>query len=324
MNDRAVLRSLSDNIEKAIVGKRAAVEAVVIALLAGGNILLEDVPGVGKTTLAQALTRSVGCGFTRIQFTPDTLPSDITGVSVYNMHTGTFDYSPGLLMNNIILADEINRTSPKTQASLLEAMEERQVTVDGKTYPLPAPFMVIATQNPIDYLGTYNLPEAQLDRFLMKIAIGYPSAEDEKTMVQRHIKGNAVGGLGPVTDGAAILHMQEQVKDVTVDQDLIAYVVRITGDTRKTPSLTLGASPRATLALIRVSQAAAYFYGRDYVIPDDIIQMAPSVLAHRLILSSEARVNRMTPEKILENILSRIKVPVLEASDRAAMKKGGV
>ena len=311
MKHETVIHALSENIEKAIVGKKETVELLIITLLAGGNLLLEDVPGVGKTTLALALTKSIDCGFTRIQFTPDTLPSDVTGLSVYNMSTGKFDYSPGLLMNNIILADEINRTSPKTQASLLEAMEEKQVTVDGTTYPLPAPFMVIATQNPIDYLGTYNLPEAQLDRFLMKISIGYPQAEDEKRMVELHIKGNAAKTLLPVTHSATISAMQEEVKNVHVEKDLIPYVIRIIGDTRNSPSLSLGASPRATLALIRASQAAAYIHGRDYVIPDDILKIAASVLSHRLILSSEARINRMTPEKILDGIISRIKVPVL-------------
>ena len=316
---RTVLRELADNIEKAVVGKRSAVELVLAALLAGGNLLLEDVPGVGKTTLAYSLTRSIRCGFTRIQFTPDTLPSDITGVSVYNMKTGQFEYTPGLLMNNIILADEINRTSPKTQSSLLEAMEEKQVTVDGKTYPLPAPFMVIATQNPMDYLGTYNLPEAQLDRFLMKISIGYPSASDEQHMVELYMRGSASKALEPVTDGETILRMQEEVRQVLIDKDLVSYVIRILGDTRKHPGVALGASPRATLALIRASQAAAYMAGRNYVLPDDILKMTQPVLAHRLILSSEARINKMTADKLLADIIERVRVPVLESSSRVSL-----
>lgn len=312
MKYQPVLESLCQNIEKVIVGKKNTIQHVITALLSGGNLLLEDVPGVGKTTLANALARSIDCGFTRIQFTPDTLPSDVTGLSVYNTAAGKFEYSKGAIMNNIILADEINRTSPKTQASLLEAMEEKRVTVDGTTYDLPAPFMVIATQNPIDYLGTYSLPEAQLDRFLMKIAIGYPAPDDEKRMVELHMMGNAVKELSPVTDGQTVLAMQEEVKRVAVEKDLTAYVIRIAGDTRSSPSLSLGASPRATLAVIRAAQASAYMSGRDYVIPDDILKIAPPVLAHRLILSSEARINRMTPERILDGIISRIKVPVLK------------
>ncbi len=311
MKNTAIIKSLSENIGKIIVGKNDTIELLVIALLSGGNILLEDVPGVGKTTLANALAKSIDCGFTRIQFTPDTLPSDVTGLSVYNMQTGKFEYNKGAVMNNIILADEINRTSPKTQASLLEAMEEKQITVDGTTYFLPSPFMVIATQNPIDYLGTYNLPEAQLDRFLMKISIGYPSADDEHSMVELHIHGSAIKVLEPVADGKTISAMQEDVRNVKIDKDLISYIIRIIHETRVNSNLSLGASPRATLAVVRAAQATAYCDGRDYVIPDDIIKIIPNVLTHRLILSSEARINRMTASKILGGIVSRIPVPVL-------------
>ena len=311
MKNVTVIRNLSENIGKIIVGKKDTIELLVIALLAGGNVLLEDVPGVGKTTLANALAKSIDCGFTRIQFTPDTLPSDVTGLSVYNMQTGKFEFNKGAVMNNIILADEINRTSPKTQASLLEAMEEKQITVDGNTYFLPSPFMVIATQNPVDYLGTYSLPEAQLDRFLMKISIGYPSIEDEKNMVELHIKGSVLKSLEPVTDGETISSMQDDVKNVKINPDLISYVISIINETRTNPNLSLGASPRATLAVIRAAQAVAYCDQRDYVIPDDIIKIIPSVLTHRLILSSEARINKMTAAKILSVTVSRIPVPVL-------------
>ena len=311
MKNVTVIRNLSENIGKIIVGKKDTIELLVIALLAGGNVLLEDVPGVGKTTLANALAKSIDCEFTRIQFTPDTLPSDVTGLSVYNMQTGKFEFSKGAVMNNIILADEINRTSPKTQASLLEAMEEKQITVDGNTYFLPSPFMVIATQNPVDYLGTYSLPEAQLDRFLIKISIGYPSIEDEKSMVELHIKGSVLKDLEPVTDEKTISSMQDDVKNVKINPDLISYVISIINETRTNPNLSLGASPRATLAVIRAAQAVAYCDQRDYVIPDDIIKIIPSVLTHRLILSSEARINKMTAAKILSVTVSRIPVPVL-------------
>lgn len=311
MNYQTVMGNISSNIEEVIIGKKGTIDLLIITLLAGGNILLEDVPGIGKTTLAIALSKSINCGFTRIQFTPDTLPSDVTGLSIYNMSTGKFEYSKGAIINNIILADEINRTSPKTQASLLEAMEEKQVTVDGVTYVLPSPFMVIATQNPVDYLGTYNLPEAQLDRFLMKISIGYPSVEDENNMVHLHMRGTALKNLEAVTDGETISAMQEEVKNVVVNDDLITYVIRLINETRNNPNLALGGSPRATLAIIRASQAVAFYNGRDYVIPDDIIKIIPHVLLHRLILSSDARINKMTANKILEGIIAKIKVPVL-------------
>lgn len=307
---KTTIRKISDNIEKVIVGKKETIELVLITLLAGGHVLLEDVPGTGKTTLANAISKSIDCGFTRIQFTPDTLPGDVTGLSIYNMKTGKFEFTKGAVMNNIILADEINRTSPKTQASLLEAMEEKQVTVDGTTYPLPSPFMVIATQNPIDYLGTYNLPEAQLDRFLMKISIGYPDSVNEGKMVELHLKKNAVKELLAVTDSETVSKMQALVKEVTVHKDLIEYVVKIVNETRKSSRLSLGASPRATLAVIHASQASAFYDGRDYIIPDDILKTMPYVLSHRLILSSEARINKLTPESILQDIIERTKVPV--------------
>lgn len=300
-----------DNMERIIVGKREVIEYALITLLAGGHLLLEDVPGVGKTTLAKTLAQTINCGFTRIQFTPDTLPSDVTGLSIYNMQTGKFEYSKGAIMNNIILADEINRTSPKTQASLLEAMEERQVTVDGVSYPLAKPFMVIATQNPVDYLGTYNLPEAQLDRFMMKISIGYPQVGDEQKMVDRFLHHQLVQKLEPVVDGKTVLLMQKEVEEVKVSQDLVTYITKLIQETRKDSNIALGASPRATLALIRASQAQAYLNGRDYCIPDDILKLTQPVLAHRIILSPEARLSQTKVEKILNSITARVPIPIL-------------
>lgn len=301
------------NMEQIIVGKKEVIEYSLIALLGGGHLLLEDVPGVGKTTLAKTIAQTINCGFTRIQFTPDTLPSDITGLSIYNMQTGKFEYSTGAVMNNIILADEINRTSPKTQASLLEAMEEKQVTVDGVTYPLSRPFMVIATQNPIDYLGTYNLPEAQLDRFMMKISIGYPQASEEKQMADRFLNHELTKKLEPVVDGDTVIEMQKEVEQVKVNQDLLVYITKIIQETRKDSNITLGASPRATLALIRAAQAHAYIQKRNYCIPDDIIKLIPSVIAHRIILSPEARLSQTKVEKVLKTIVAKIPVPVLNS-----------
>lgn len=311
MAGQEVVLKIIHNIEKVIIGKEKVIELGITALLAGGHLLLEDVPGVGKTTFANAIAKSIRCGFTRIQFTPDTLPSDITGVSIYNTKNGQFDYFPGAISNHIILADEINRTSPKTQASLLEAMEEKQVSVDGKTYELPKPFMVIATQNPVDYLGTYNLPEAQLDRFLMKISIGYPEQGDERYMVEHYLHENPLEELMSVTDADTVLNMQAEVKKVKVHKDLIHYVVDIISATRTDENITLGASPRATLALIRASQSTAYIQGRDYVIPDDILKVIDYVLLHRMILSPEARLNKLTADKILRRIINKFSVPIL-------------
>ena len=244
MEHQNKIARMINNIEHIIVGKREAIEDTLITLLAGGHLLLEDVPGVGKTTLAKALAQTIDCGFTRIQFTPDTLPSDVTGLSIYNMQAGTFEYSKGAIMTNIVLADEINRTSPKTQASLLEAMEEKQAPVDSITYPLPMPFMVIATQNPVDYLGTYNLPEAQLDRFMIKISIGYPSASDEQKMADKFINGQFTGKLEAVVDMDTIVKMQNEVTEVKVNRDLISYITKFIQETRRDSNISLGASPR--------------------------------------------------------------------------------
>jgi MoxR-like ATPase len=311
MENQKKISEMINNMEQIIVGKREVIEYALITLLAGGHLLLEDVPGVGKTTLAKTLAQTINCGFTRIQFTPDTLPGDVTGLSIYNMQTGKFEYSKGAIMNNIILADEINRTSPKTQASLLEAMEEKQVTVDGVTYPLARPFMVIATQNPIDYLGTYNLPEAQLDRFMMKISIGYPQAGDEKMMADRFLSNQLTQKLEPVVDGETVIAMQKEVEGIKVSQDLVNYITKIVQETRKDSNISLGASPRATLALIRAAQAHAYLNGRSFVIPDDVIKLIPPVIAHRIILAPEARLSQTKLDKILKSIMGKVPVPVL-------------
>lgn len=310
MENQKKIADMIHNMEQIIVGKREVIEHTLVTLLAGGHLLLEDVPGVGKTTLAKTVAQTIDCGFTRIQFTPDTLPSDITGLSVYNMQTGGFEYSKGAIVNNIVLADEINRTSPKTQASLLEAMEEKQVTVDGVTYPLPAPFMVIATQNPIDYLGTYNLPEAQLDRFMMKISIGYPQIGDEKVMADRFLSHQLVQKLEPVVNKETVIQMQKEVESVKVNQDLVNYITKIIQETRRDANISLGASPRATLALIRASQALAYLEGRNYCIPDDIMHLIQPVLAHRIILAPEARLSQTKVDKVLKNLVHKIAVPV--------------
>lgn len=311
MRYHSLARKMVTNINRVLFGKQEVVELAVIALLSEGHLLLEDVPGVGKTTLANALAKTLGCSFSRIQFTPDTLPSDVTGVSIYNLKEGVFTFTKGAVMSNIVLADEINRTSPKTQASLLEAMQERQVTVDGNTYPLEAPFMVIATQNPIDFLGTYNLPEAQLDRFLLRLSIGYPSVAEEENMASNYLSGAKEMKIEEVAHKEDILQMQQEVTSVYMAKTVQAYIVSIINATRKNVELTLGASPRATLALIRASQACAYLAGREYVLPDDVQRMVPYVLGHRLVLTASAKVKKLTAETILTSIVNGIKVPVL-------------
>ncbi len=312
MPQSETLQKIISNMETVIVGKRNVIELSLIALLSDGHLLLEDVPGVGKTTLAKSLAQSIECSFARVQFTPDTLPSDVTGMTVYNMQTGEFRYCEGVVMNDILLADEINRTSPKTQASLLEAMEEHQVTVDGNTYSLPQLFMVIATQNPIEQLGTYRLPEAQLDRFMMKISMGYPEKIKEETdIVRRIMEGEPLKSLLPVSSREEILHIKEEVNAVTVHEDIITYAVEIARNTRKSRYLTLGASPRAAIALTRAARSRAYLLGRSYVTPEDITVLAQPVLMHRLVLSSEARLEGKKEKDILEEALHQTKVPIL-------------
>jgi MoxR-like ATPase len=297
------------NIEKVIVGKRSTVELAVAGLLCQGHLLIEDVPGVGKTMLARSLARSLGCSFSRIQFTPDMLPSDVTGVSIYNQITHEFEFRPGPVMAQIVLADEINRATPKTQASLLEAMEERQVTVDGVTHHLPRPFMVQATQNPIEYEGTFPLPEAQVDRFLLRIRLGYPSAADEILILERQQYQHPVEQLDQVVSVDELLEVQEAIKVIFVSPALKRYIVELTHQTRQHPEVYLGASPRGSLALVRTAQARAAMSGRNYVLPDDIKFLAIPTLAHRVILGPGARLRSLTAQQIVEEILGGVPVP---------------
>ena len=305
-----LISEIEKSINSVVVGKADKVRLALVALFSGGHLLLEDVPGVGKTTLAKAIAGTIGCDFGRIQFTPDTLPSDISGVSVYNMGTGTFDFMPGSIMHQIVLADEINRTSPKTQASLLEAMEEHQVTVDGKVHKLSEPFMVIATQNPVDFLGTYNLPEAQLDRFMMRISLGYPDALEEKHMAEDFIHGINVKGVKPVTDADGINELKKQADAINIKSEVIKYIVDICRATREDKRVTLGVSPRAVIALSKAAQGLALIKGREYVLPDDVQELAAPVLAHRMVLSMEAKVNHTPAESIVEQIVKKVKAPV--------------
>ncbi len=310
MEDFAIVKALQENINRVFVGKEAVVDDVLTCLLAGGHILLEDVPGVGKTTLAGVLAKSIDCSFGRIQFTPDTLPGDVAGASVYNMKTGDFEYRAGAVMNQILLADEINRTSPKTQASLLEAMAENQVTVDGTVHMLPQPFMVIATQNPIEFLGTYPLPEAQMDRFMMRISIGYPDREQEIKLATQYLQGETPDTAKTVCSAEDILRMRESVAAVTVTEPLLGYMEDIISLTRGEERFILGASPRALLALVRASQAKAFLSGRDYVKPDDVKAVGMQVLLHRLTLSAEAKIRKEDAGGILKSLILKVKVPV--------------
>ena len=302
---------LKQNVGKVVVGKDGAVELMMIAVLCRGHVLIEDVPGVGKTTLASALARSLDCSFRRIQFTPDVTPSDITGFSIVNFKTGELEYKPGMIMSQIVLADEINRTSPKTQSSLLEVMEEGQVSVDGATYRLPQPFVVLATQNPVDFVGTYPLPEAQLDRFFMRISIGYPTAEEEADILEKYTSGvRPMEELRPICTSSDILRLQQEVEGVHTSKEVRAYISAIAAASRKNAALQLGVSTRAAISLLRAAQACALLAGRDYVIPEDVLKMAAPVLAHRLVLSPEARMRNMTAERVLQGMLSGVTVPV--------------
>jgi MoxR-like ATPase len=303
--------SIVDNIARVIVGKRRAVEHTLLTLLCEGHLLIEDVPGVGKTTLAAAMAKSVDCSFARIQFTPDILPSDITGFSLFNPKTGEFEFRPGLVMSSIILADEINRTSPKTQASLLEVMEENQVTVDGISRSVGSPFMVIATQNPAEYVGTYPLPEAQMDRFFMRISIGYPDREEEAGILRRFKVGDPLSELKPVIQASEVARLQEQTRRVQVEDSLYNYIIELVRASREHPDVELGASPRGSMALFKGAQALALYLGREYVVPDDIKYMARYVLPHRLILKQEARLRRVRQDTIIEGIVNSLPVPVI-------------
>ncbi|MCR4739570.1 MAG: MoxR family ATPase [Lachnospiraceae bacterium] len=313
---KELLIKIRDQINKYFVGKEDVTEMVLTALLAKGHILIEDVPGVGKTTLAKTLADSIDASFARIQFTPDTLPGDVLGISVYNMATREFEFHEGVIMNQIILADEINRTSPKTQSSLLEAMAEGQVSVDGNQIKLPKPFIVIATQNPIGFLGTYPLPEAQTDRFLMRISIGYPDEGSEILMAKKHLSGELSEKAEPVCTAADILKLQAQAEKVYINDSVLKYIRDITELTRTDKRFVTGLSPRAFLALTDASRARAFIEGRDYVTPDDVKAVALNVMVHRLKLTNEARIGSESPEKILRSLILSVKVPMEAQSGR--------
>jgi MoxR-like ATPase len=304
-----VAETIADNVEKVIFGKRSSVELTVIGLLCQGHLLIEDVPGVGKTMLARSLARSIGVKFSRIQFTPDMLPSDVTGVSVFNQKTREFEFRAGPILAQIVLADEINRATPKTQAALLEAMEERQVTVDGVTHLMDEPFLVLATQNPIEYEGTFPLPEAQLDRFLLRISLGYPDRDREITILDSQQFRHPITEIDQVVDEQELLQVQESLKHVYVDPLIKNYIIEIVGQTRRHPEIYLGSSPRGSLTLFRTAQAYAAIRGRDYVIPDDIKALANSALPHRMIVSPAARIKDVSSEAVLSDILASVPVP---------------
>ena len=302
---------LKQNIGRVVVGKGNVIDLLLISMLCRGHVLIEDVPGVGKTTLVSALARSLDCSFKRIQFTPDITPSDITGFSIVNFKTGELEYRSGLIMSQIVLADEINRTSPKTQSSLLEVMEEGQVTVDGVTYRMPQPFIVMATQNPVDFVGTYPLPEAQLDRFFMRISMGYPSQDEETAILERFTVGaRPMEDLRPICSAQDILNLQVQVDDVYSSKEVRAYISAIAAASRKHSALQLGISTRGAIFLLRAAQACALLEGRDYVIPEDVQRMAVPVLAHRIVPSPEARMRNLSAERVLQSVIGSVQVPV--------------
>jgi MoxR-like ATPase len=306
---QAIAERITANVEEVIVGKHNSVQLITIALLCEGHVLIEDVPGTGKTMLAKSVSTSLGCTFRRIQFTPDMLPSDVTGVSVFNQKTREFEFRPGPVIAQIVLTDEINRATPKTQSALLEAMEERQITVDGVTYPMERPFLVLATQNPIEYEGTFPLPEAQLDRFMMRIDLGYPEDQDEITMLDRQQHSHPITRIKQVVSREELLEAQEKIKDVFVNDLVKEYIVKLVNATRKHPDVYLGSSPRGSIALYKTSQARAAMLSRDYVIPDDLKALAMVTLAHRLIISPSARIKNVDPRAVIQEILDSTPVP---------------
>ena len=313
MRASEMMLSIADNIETVIVGKREPVELIVMALIAGGHVLLEDMPGTGKTSLVSALAKSVDCRFSRMQFTPDIMPSDVTGFSIFNQKTGDFEFQPGGIMSNMVLVDEINRASAKTQSALLEAMEERCVTVDSVTYRLEEPFMVLATQNPIEQYGTYPLPEAQLDRFLIKLSMGYPTIDEEVKVVLESKAAKA--RIAPVLSGTDIIALREAAEQVLVSPDVARYAVQVVTATRSMKECRFGSSPRGSIALIGLARANALMRGRIYVMPDDIKYLAPYVLGHRIDLTHEAKVNGRTSESVIQSILDSVAVPTLSPAD---------
>ena len=303
---------IATNVEKTIQGKGGVVRLALVALIAEGHVLIEDIPGVGKTMLAKSIARSVGCTWSRIQFTPDLLPSDVTGVNVYDTNSGRFTFKKGAVFANVVLGDEINRASPKTQSSLLESMEERQVTIDGQTYPLEVPFMVIATQNPIEHEGTYPLPESQLDRFMMRLSMGYPGRDSELEILDTHGMEEPLNELGAVSDPQGVVSLIKAARAVHVAPSLKKYIVELSDTTRDHPDIYLGASPRASLFLLRAGRALAASRGRDYVVPDDIKDLVLPVLAHRILLAPEAQMRGSSPEEILDGLIGRVPIPVRE------------
>jgi MoxR-like ATPase len=304
-----VLQAVLENVEKVVVGKHTELELTIVALAGQGHVLIEDVPGVGKTVMAKSLARSLGCSFKRIQFTPDLLPSDVTGVSIYNQRSEEFEFRPGPVVAQVVLADEINRATPKTQAALLEAMEEQQITVDGTTHDLPNPFIVLATQNPIEYEGTFPLPESQLDRFMLRVRLGYPKRDEEMSILERQQHAHPVESLVPVTSEAELLEVQRAVREVTVVDYIRRYIVDLANATRSHPDVYVGASPRASLSLMRAAQARALLNGETKVIPDDVKALAAAVFSHRIIVLPSARVKDVTGISIVEELTTNVPVP---------------
>jgi len=306
----ALAKRLRENIQKVVVGKSDVIDLALIAILCEGHVLLEDVPGIGKTTLAKAVARSLNCSFRRIQFTPDLLPSDVSGISYFNQKQQEFEFRAGPIFAQVVLADEINRATPRTQSALLEAMQERQTTVDGTTMPLPRPFLVLATQNPIELEGTFPLPEAQIDRFMLRISLGYPTEEEERTILSRFERSDPLDTLGPVVEPSELVAMQSVCRTVRVEKSLSNYVLALCRNTRGATGAQLGVSPRGSLALYRASQARAALQGRDFVLPDDVKYLAPYVMTHRIMVDGQARLRGRKPENVVQDVIERTPVPV--------------